>query len=92
MKLKSNIGYSAVAAAVAVACGAAYAAVPVATPVTFSAEGNATAPATAIYAATVTVTLGSDYIANDTVVLGLSGASYITGQHLGVNGGFHISL
>jgi len=79
MKLKSNIGYSAVAAAVAVACGAAYAAVPVATPVTFSAEGNATAPATAIYAATVTVTLGSDYIANDTVVLGLSGASFITG-------------
>jgi len=79
MKLNSKMGYSAVAAAVAVACGAAYAAVPVATPVTFSAEGNATAPATAIYAATVTVTLGSDYIANDTVVLGLSGASFITG-------------
>jgi hypothetical protein len=79
MKLKSNIGYSAVAAAVAVACGAAYAAVPTATLTTFSAEGNATAPATAVFAATVTVTLGSDYIANDTVELGLTGASFITG-------------
>jgi len=79
MILTSKMGSSAVAAAVAVACGAAYAATPVATPATFSAEGNATAAATAIYAATVTVTLGSDYIANDTVVLGLSGASFIAG-------------
>jgi len=79
MKLKSNIGYSAVAAAVAVACGAAYAAVPTATLTTFSAEGNATAPATAVFAATVTVTLGSDYIANDTVELGLTGGSFVAG-------------
>jgi len=79
MKLKSNIGYSAVAAAVAVACGAAYAAVPVGPAATFSAEGNATAPATAIYDAVITVTLGSDYIANDTVELGLTGASFVTG-------------
>jgi hypothetical protein len=79
MKLKSNIGYSAVAAAVAVACGAAYAAVPTATTTVFSAEGNAAAPATAVFAATVTVTLGSDYIANDTVELGLTGGSFITG-------------
>jgi len=79
MKLKSNIGYSAVAAAVAVACGAAYAAVPVGPAASFSAEGNATAPATAIYDAVITVSLGSDYIANDTVELGLTGASFITG-------------
>jgi hypothetical protein len=79
MKLKSNIGYSAVAAAVAVACGAAYAAVPVGPAATFSAEGNATALSTDLYQAAVSVTLGSDYIANDTVELTISGASFLSG-------------
>jgi len=81
MKLKSNIGYSAVAAAVAVACGAAYAAVPTGAGVTtvFSAEGGATAAATSVVTSTVSVVLGSDYIANDTVELAVTGASFVAG-------------
>jgi len=64
---------TAVGAAVALACGSAsFGASITATAVTggFSAQGNAQADPTSIFTASVVVTLGADYLVNDTVALG----------------------
>lgn len=76
MKLTNKVGYSAVAAAVSLACGAGYAATISGPAATFSAEGNATATATARYDAAITAVLAADYIANDTVSLTLSNGEF----------------
>lgn len=83
-----TIKYSAIASAVAVACAASmtYAGtITQPTRVDMSLQGNQAAAATAdnvFGSANFTIDLGTAYAVNDTVVLGLSGASFRTGSAL----------
>ena len=81
MKLNEKVSYGAVAAAVALACGSivADAATLGTTAVTtMSQQGNSLATATATQAFTITVTLGANYIQNDTAQLTFTGGSVPT--------------